>query len=127
MTFSKQFIEIIDAIAERIGVVVDWTSKNTMPYLEDLMHRLVKFEIASSIFWLILLMFVLIGSIIAIKYLYAEADGGDEYALAIVVLSILCFFSLVGVCNESYDIIEANILPEKVIIQNVENVLKDIK
>ena len=127
MTFSKQFIEIIDAIAERIGVVVDWTSKNTMPYLEDLMYRLVKFEIASSIFWLILFMFVLIGSIIAIKYLYTEADGGDEYALAIVVLSILCFFSLVGVCNESYDIIEANILPEKVIIQNVENILRDTK
>lgn len=46
MTFSEQLIFLIDEFAKRIGVVIDWTSVNAMPYLQELMGRYVAYELS---------------------------------------------------------------------------------
>ena len=46
MTFSEQLIFLIDEFAKRIGVVIDWTSANAMPYLQELSERYVAYELS---------------------------------------------------------------------------------
>ena len=44
--FSEQLIHLIDEFAKRIGVVIDWTNDNIMPYLSDLITRYGQFHLA---------------------------------------------------------------------------------
>ena len=39
MKFSDEFIKVIDALGKKIGIVIDWTSENIMPYIVDLFER----------------------------------------------------------------------------------------
>ena len=45
MSFSSQFIEVLDALCEKFGIAIDWTSKNVMPYVTDLDARIITYEI----------------------------------------------------------------------------------
>jgi hypothetical protein len=36
---DKELCNAIDKIAEKIGVVIDWSSENVMPYIQDIMQR----------------------------------------------------------------------------------------
>ena len=51
MTVSEQIIQVIDALCEKFGIVVDWTNENVFPYLETLCEKLIAYEIATSIVW----------------------------------------------------------------------------
>ena len=55
MSFSSQFIEVLDALCAKFGIVIDWTSQNVMPYLTDLATRLVSYEIWTSAAWIVIL------------------------------------------------------------------------
>lgn len=33
MTVSDQIINVLDALCEKFGLVIDWTSENVVPYL----------------------------------------------------------------------------------------------
>ena len=45
---SEEIIKVLDALAEKFGVAVDWTSANVIPYLEQLCSKCVNYEIATS-------------------------------------------------------------------------------
>ncbi len=63
MTASKQIIEILDAIGDKLGVAIDWTSENVWPYLKDLMEKYVRYVVVNKIFLIMIsfLVFVVIG------------------------------------------------------------------
>lgn len=48
MTFSEQLIYLIDEFAERIGIVIDWTSSSVMPYIQDLVGRYIMYELVMA-------------------------------------------------------------------------------
>ena len=33
---SEKIIKVIDALADKFGLAIDWTSANVMPYVQDL-------------------------------------------------------------------------------------------
>lgn len=45
MSFSKEVIELFDYIGNKIGITIDWTSRNVIPYLQDLCDRFMKYNI----------------------------------------------------------------------------------
>lgn len=55
MSFNSQFIEVLDALCEKFGIVIDWTSQNVMPYLTDLATRFISYEIWTSAAWIVIL------------------------------------------------------------------------
>ena len=59
MEFSQNVIEIFDDLCERIGIAIDWSAENIMPYIKDLFERFIRFEIGTSIFYIVLSIFVL--------------------------------------------------------------------
>lgn len=122
MEFSQNVIEIFDDLCERIGIAIDWSAENIMPYIKDLLERFIRFEIGTSIFYIVLSIFVciVVGIISIVSYKPAkEIDHDPDFistwvnwisTIAIVLLSI---GSIIVIGNQVYDIIQAIYLPEK--------------
>ena len=113
MSFSSQFIEVLDALCDKIGIAIDWTSQNVVPYVTDLAARIITYEIWTSVAWMV---------IAAILFLIAwkmtknmcKADRLDyEWfsGWSIRIITGIIFFTVIGF--EVFDIIEAIALPEK--------------
>lgn len=49
---SDEVIKVIDALAERFGIVIDWSSENVIPYLQQLCDKYITYEIITSIVWM---------------------------------------------------------------------------
>ena len=41
MSFSSEIITLIDELAARFGIIIDWSAENIMPYLTDLGTRFI--------------------------------------------------------------------------------------
>lgn len=130
MTVSNQIIAVLDAICEKFGIVIDWTASNIMPYLQDLCHRIVAYEIATSAAWIILQVVIVFLAFYArnkkIKPL-AEADD-DDYTLVVatVICSIIATIALVVICVQAVDIIKALTIPEITIYKFAKPFLKGV-
>ena len=124
MEFSKQFIEIMDALADRVGIIIDWGSKNVVPYVQDLGGRLVNYEIATSVAWVVLSLLPIIFTISGYKKIVKD-DGADEFF--IVAIFIGFFVSAIGIVVigfQIFDIIEALTIPEKTIYDMMKTYMK---
>ena len=113
MSFSSQFIEVLDALCEKFGIAIDWTSQNVMPYVTDLAARIIAYEIWTSAAWI---------TIAAIVFLIAwkmtkrdcKADTfDDEWFLGWFVRILIGVFCFITIVFQVFDIIEALALPEK--------------
>lgn len=51
---SEEVIKILDALAEKFGLAIDWTSANVLPYLQQLCGKYVTYEIATSVVWILI-------------------------------------------------------------------------
>ena len=116
MTVSNQIIAVLDAICEKFGIVIDWTASNIMPYLQDLCKRIVSYEIATSVAWIILqvLVVVLAFYILNKKIKPLSEEEGDDYFLAIssVACGVATLIAIVVICFQVADIIKALTIPE---------------
>ena len=113
MSFSSQFIEVLDALCDKIGIAIDWTSQNVVPYATDLAARIVTYEILTSAAWIVIAAIVFLIAWKMTKNLCKVDDPDSEWFLgwAIrIVVGILCF-GKIGF--EVFGIIEAVALPEK--------------
>lgn len=122
MEISEQVITIFDDIGERLGIAIDWSQENVLPYLQELFEKYINYEIASSIMWIVLFalgtaVFSVLG-FITLKH-FGKTD--DEWALWLGVLiacCAVCFFIalIIGLFVQVYDIITCLTFPEKMII-----------
>lgn len=55
---STEIIKILDDLAERFGVVIDWADKNVMPYLMELYDRFITYKIVENSLTLVLFIIV---------------------------------------------------------------------
>ena len=53
MTFSEQFKDIFNMLCEKIGVTIDWTQDNIVPYVVELCKRFVILNIVEETIWLV--------------------------------------------------------------------------
>lgn len=130
MTFSEQFINILNFIGQQIGVAVDWTSDNAMPYLKDLVGRYVNYEVASSIVTIILMLVLLVAVSLALRFItkkYKEYHFEYEFPFMIgwLVFAIVLILALIVILSEISDIsdiIKALTIPEQLIIEKMMEV-----
>lgn len=76
MTFSEQLIYLIDEFAKRIGIIIDWTSSNVMPYIQDLVGRYITYELViASIITGLCVIGVIVAVCCALGAFNADCDG----------------------------------------------------
>lgn len=117
MSFSSQFIEVLDALCAKFGIVIDWTSQNVMPYLTDLATRLVNYEIWTSVAWIVILGVLFIVVWKSTKNTRKDDSYGNEGSCvcAWIACGIIGIIFVVVACVEVFDIIRALTIPEVVI------------
>ena len=54
MEVSEQVIKVLDAVCDKFGIAIDWTSNNVIPYIQQLGNKIIIYDICSSIMWLVI-------------------------------------------------------------------------
>ena len=134
---SEEIIKVLDALAEKFGLAVDWTSANVIPYLEQLCGKYVNYEIATSIVWILLG----IGLLVFAKFLTKriktfyeksdELDPNNDYAWLCVLSSVVMVIAIIaGICiaiQQTFNIVTCFTFPEKIIIEELKSIYTSIK
>ena len=119
ISFSDELIKTFDYLLSQFGIAVDWTSENVLPYLQTLAEKLVRFEINTSIMWLVVGVVVLtVGVWIFVKDI-KDWDSGVFIlgVILIIVAGIVC-------CCQVYDIIKCVSFPELYVFEYIELALQ---
>lgn len=108
---SQEIIKVLDNLAQKFGIVIDWTNQNILPYLQDLMGRYISFKNAQAIIWIIISIIIIgLGIFIIVKTIkWRESDEYDgntfsvdglyfTFLLVGSIMLILTFF-IVLFCN----------------------------
>lgn len=128
---SEEIIKILDALAEKFGLVINWTSENVIPFLKQLCDKYVNYEVATSVVYLLLGIICLFAAKYAFKLTKFfikkdEESNGDFDDLWIVMSGIATgVFIIVGIAISFYqifDIVTCFTFPEKIIIEELENI-----
>ena len=138
MTVSEQIIQVLDALCEKFGVAVDWTSANVIPYIETLCRKLVTYEIAKSIAEILIWLIISIGSIIATKKLYPIFKKGIKNQVcwdvgwdmgsifAIIGLVVINILSFIIIYTQITDIIKCITFPEMYVFEYISELLSEV-
>ena len=128
MNISNEIITILDDLGKRIGVAIDWSNQNITPYITELFGRFIKWEIASSIVWIVIAIIVIgLSGVIAVKNFkeYKKASWIDEDDYFFLTVFGMClaivFFIVVGV--QIFDICRCIYLPELEIYNYISNLI----
>lgn len=122
MELSQNVIEIFDDLCKKIGIVIDWSAENVMPYITDLFERFIKFETGTSIFYITLSIFIcIVVGIISLssRKLAKEVDYDEDfpvsrvYFISTIAAIVLSIAAIIVIGCQIYDIIQAIYLPEK--------------
>lgn len=134
---SDEIIKVLDIIADKFGLAVDWTSSNVIPYIEQLCGKYVNYEIATSIIWLLFG----IGCLILGKYLFKkikicyekcdDMDSDDLYSWgcigAGIGFGVAIIVGLIVIMCQAFDIITCFTFPEKIIINELKSIYTNMK
>lgn len=116
MQVSDEIIKVLEYLCQKLGLTIDWTSNNVLPYLEQLCGKFIKWEIGTSIAWMVIAIISVIITLIFSKVV--DWDGFEKMifwcAVVIAVVVIGC---------QTFDIIECYTFPEKAIYDYIQTYL----
>lgn len=119
---SDQIIQVLDYLGQKIGVTIDWTSANVMPYLQELFRRFVTWEISTSVACIIIAILAIIIAIIVLTNLnwFEEffEDADCAVFMFIVALAIIGT-AIAAIIYQAFDIIECLTIPEKTLYEYI--------
>ena len=117
MKISDEVIKILEYLGQKIGVTLDWTSNNVLPYVQQLCEKFIAWEIGTSYAWIAIAggVFVL-ALIFAILVSWLSDLGGFEWGLFAVVAIV----TVIIIGCQVFDIIECQTFPEKAIYEYIQ-------
>lgn len=129
---SDQIIQVLDAIAERMGVAINWTADNVMPYVQQLCAKYITYAMAQSIAAAAMAGIVTLVTWRIAAFLHKKAvavNYDDRYgrtALAVVawfllIISGIAFLVLFYIMANT--VITCMAFPEKIILEFVQSFL----
>lgn len=139
MEVSDQIIKVLDALSEKFGVAIDWTSNNILPYVQELGDRIIKYDLCKSVFNIVLSILAIVACVVLAKSICKakkqfETTGDEnifwEYVcgasptfltfLLLIVGVMLLIVSSIAIVGNFNDIIQDIILPEKTIVEFIK-------
>lgn len=135
---SEEVIKVFDYIGEKLGIAIDYTQENIYPYLEDLWHRYITFEIVKHSIGCAVAVIMLIIALFVVKKLYSfykqalngDVDGfffclnwrerpemNDISIFLLIIACVMLIFSIIFMICSSISIIEWSLIPEKCIME----------
>lgn len=140
---GNEVIKVLNHLGDQFGVAIDWSSANVMPYLNDLMTRMIKYGIYINIYHIIYTIFITAVFIIVTIVLYKIAckmilrsEENEEhinsakilstaFAISLVTTVIVTLIEIGNIKDCIADIIELNTVPEKYVIEIIQDKIDD--
>ena len=124
-SISNEIIKVLDALCDKFGIAIDWSSENILPYLSTLMDKCISYEISTSIYW-IFLAFV-IGCIGLCCYkqgknLRIRTEDHEGYLIYLIGWGGLIASPII-IASQLYDLIKCYTLPELIIIEQINHTI----
>lgn len=131
---SEEIIKILDDLGKRLGIAIDWSNQNIIPYLEELIGRFIAFRNVQAIIWICISLIVVGLAIFGIKKLikWRKSDKYDKsyfsndgiiFGLSLTVfISLILIFFCVMACNVE-GIFQNIFLPELTVINYIQGYL----
>ena len=125
---SDEVIKILDALTELLGLAIDWSSSNVLPYFQQLCNKYIKYEIATSIIWIVIGIVLLLGG----RYLFKKREYLDDMffgisGMTIVVIIIVVLTGGFMITTQVFDIATCITFPEKMIFYELQNIYSSYK
>ena len=139
MTVSEQIIQVLDALGEKIGIAVDWTSQNVVPVAQQICERYIRYEIVMSILWMVLELGVIAGLVFGgiklFKFLIkAKQEPSYErnwcvwadvtMVFAGIGICVLGILAIVGLVMDIETLCKCLLLPELHLFEELSGLLK---
>ena len=118
---SDEIIKVLDDLSERLGIAVDWTSQNILPYLQELCDKYISYEIWTSAVYIFICLTSAILMLYGISKLHDILNDVDDGFL--LVFGIVLIVSLVVMVVQIFDIVTALTFPEKLIYEYVNQAI----
>jgi hypothetical protein len=132
MNVSDQIIQVLNYLATKFGIVIDWTSEDVVPYISTLCQKLITYEIWTSVAWIALMTALSIAAvIIAVRFRIFSSDFWCEHDFAAPF--ILPFFIAIWACTvfcigtQVFDIIKCVTFPEMYAFEYIQNILNSTR
>lgn len=142
MQVSEQIIKIINELCEKFGIAIDWTQDNILPYIQALGHKVVMYDLYTSLMQLIIGSVLFIGVPLFLSKILRnnredalERSKSNEFyyydgslnTLGILSLCAIVMLSVIGVMcivDNTQNIIQDLVFPEKTIMEFVRPYIK---
>ena len=140
---GEEVIKVLKHLGDQFGVAIDWSSANIMPYLNDLMGRIVKYGIyinIYNIFFNIFCIALFVGITVVLYKLANRAIKKPEnsednlaealsiaYVVSCVATVVVIVVGIVGISDSVTNIIELNTVPEKYVIEMIQDKISENK
>lgn len=116
MSFSSELIKIFDDLGRRFGIAIDWSNQNIVPYIQELVGRFIKWEIGTSILWIVVgLIFIILNGVLikpVVNKIKISSYDEDLWIFLFVVNIVLMIVGFVIIFCQGFDIIKTIYLPE---------------
>nr|DAO48554.1 MAG TPA: hypothetical protein [Caudoviricetes sp.] len=140
---GDEVIKVLNHLGDQFGVAIDWSSTNVMPYLNDLMTRMIKYGIYINIYHIIYAIFItalfIIVTIVLYKIAYKMISKSEEnegyvnsakilsttFAISLVTTVIVALIEVGNIKDCIADIIELNTVPEKYVVEIIQDKIDD--
>ena len=129
----QDIVSVLDALCDKVGIAIDWTSENIAPQLEAFVARYGTYLAASSIFGLVLSVLFIAAGVTGIVLTYRSYQkgtwaNGDDWSgkditpLGIVIAAVSLFAIITAtICVISivHGLIQLAIVPEVVVANEI--------
>lgn len=129
--FSEEIIEVLDYMGEKMGIAIDWSNQNVMPYLETLFEKYIDWEIATSCIWIAIGVALLVTSVFVFKLCKKKCEGDDwdfsydaQPVLCVIFIVISGVSAVTMITVQVFDIARCICLPELQIYQLVNGLME---
>jgi hypothetical protein len=78
---DNKIIEIFDYIGEKLGIAIDWTTENVMPQVTQLLGRYQVYQIATSVAWFAVNLFVAIMCLLWMKRTHSSIINKNKKSI----------------------------------------------
>ena len=128
-TVAEQIIEVVEYLAQKFGIAIDWSAENLVPVAEHLGSRIVEWNIAEAIFWIILCGIFFIAGIVSVisgfKLMYSKDYHNDDLCFTLKLIGILAAIGFgVGLSYNIYDLIKCLTFPELKILEYIQSFMQ---
>ena len=117
MSLSNEIINVLEYLGRQIGISIDWTSENIMPYVEQLCEKFILWEINTSFAWIVIMAVVTILGLIAAILINRS---GEMYGAEWFIFACITAITITVIGTQIFDIIECRTFPEKAIYDYIK-------